>query len=90
MLDIVTRTIIQASAVSVAVTTLLGTLFSFFRWVENNKKQDKEISRIKEENKIVCEAISACLDGLSQLGANHVVTTAKAKLDAHLLEQAHK
>ncbi len=90
MLDNLTANILRTSAVIVATATILGVLFAFFRWIESHKKQDDEIKSIKEENKIICLALSACLDGLSQLGANHIVTTAKEDLDKYLLEQAHK
>lgn len=48
-----------------------------------------EIERIKKENAILCFALSACLDGLIQLGANHGVPVAKEKLDKYLNEKAH-
>ena len=37
---------------------------------------------------IVC-ALSACLDGLTQLGANHSVSKAKKELDDYIIAQAH-
>jgi hypothetical protein len=54
------------------------------------EKQDEEIKNIKEEDKLICYALSACLDGLMQLGANHTVPVAKDKLDKYLNQQAHK
>ena len=45
---------------------------------------------MKEENTMLCYTMSACLDGLIQLGANHAVPTAKDKLDKYLNKQAHK
>ena len=39
---------------------------------------------------LIVSALSACLDGLTQLGANHAVTAEKEKLDKYLIEQAHK
>ena len=49
-----------------------------------------EISHIKDENAVLCFALSACLDGLVQLGANHNVPVARDKLDKHLNKQAHE
>jgi hypothetical protein len=54
------------------------------------EEQDKEIKQIKEEDTLICYALSACLDGLQQLGANHTVPLAKEKLDKYLNQQAHK
>ena len=52
--------------------------------------QDKDIDKIKEENTLIVFALSACLDGLQQLGANHTVTVAKDKLDKYINKRAHK
>ena len=35
-------------------------------------------------------ALSACLDGLVQLGANHEVPKAKKELDDYIRSQAHR
>ena len=48
------------------------------------------VHKLKEENCLVCFALSACLDGLQQLGANHTVPIAKEKLDKYLNQQAHE
>ena len=48
------------------------------------------IQRIKDENCLICFGLSACLDGLQQLGANHTVPVAKDKLDKYLNQQAHE
>lgn len=49
----------------------------------------KDIKQMKEENALICYSISACLDGLQQLGANHTVPTAKEKLEDYLNKAAH-
>ena len=70
------------------------------KWYLKQEKQTADIARLKEkhnedmkrlnkENQLVIYALSACLDGLSQLGANHTVPKAKEALDKHLNEQAH-
>ena len=51
--------------------------------------KDELIAKIKEENTLICFALSACLDGLQQLGANHSVPVAKDKLDKYLNQKAH-
>lgn len=68
---------------------LIAFLVSVYKWFIRQKKQDEEIERIKKENAILCFALSACLDGLIQLGANHSVPVAKDKLDKYLNEKAH-
>lgn len=56
---------------------------------QRNEAQDKDINRLKEENCLIVFALSACLDGLEQLGANHTVPVAKNKLDKYINEMAH-
>jgi len=82
--------IIKAASVISALTVAAGLAVSIVKWYLGQKKQAAEIIRIKEENTLICFALSACLDGLGQLGANHTVTTAKDKLDKYLNQQAHR
>lgn len=70
--------------------------------IEELKKKEQEdmkalqdefreaIKRIKEENALKCYALRACLDGLEQLGANHIVPVAREKLEKYLNLEAHK
>ena len=51
---------------------------------------EADVQRIKDENCLICFGLSACLDGLQQLGANHTVPVAKDKLDKYLNQQAHE
>lgn len=82
----------------------LGTAIAFFckvhKWYLKQEQQTTDIAHLKErhtedvkklnkENALVIYALSACLDGLSQLGANHTVPKAKEALDKHLNKQAH-
>lgn len=95
------QTIITAAAVVAAVIALLGYLLKGHKWYLKQEEHDKEITelrqqhkedvdRIKKENCLICYALSACLDGLEQLGANHTVPIAKEKLDKYLNQQAHE
>lgn len=84
------NTIITVAAVLTALITIFGAVFAVYKWYLKQEKQDKDIARMKEENTLICFALSACLDGLIQLGANHTVPKAKEKLDKHLNQQAHK
>lgn len=95
------QTIITAGAVVSALGLLLGIILKIHKWYLNQDEQTKQIEalrkhheddvhRLKEENRLVCYALSACLDGLQQLGANHTVPKAKAELDKYLNQQAHE
>ena len=90
--------IITAGSIVTALGAILGFIFKVHKWYLKQEKQDEEIKQIKEEeikhikeeNTLICYALSACLDGLMQLGANHTVPDAKDKLDKYLNKQAHK
>lgn len=95
------QTIITAGAVVTACLTVFGVGKSFAKYLcsvkdrartraEHSTAQDKDIARLKEENQLICYGLSAALDGLEQLGANHSVPIAKNKLQKYLNEQAHK
>ena len=83
-------TIITVASVVTALGVILGFVFKWHKWFLKQEKQDEEIKQIKEEDTLICYALSACLDGLMQLGANHTVPIAKEKLDKFLNIQAHK
>lgn len=85
----VTQTIITAASVIAAVSAIFGAIFAAYRWYLRQNKDSKEIERLKRENSLICYALSACLDGLIQLGANHTVPIAKDKLDKYLNQSAH-
>lgn len=57
---------------------------------ELREKHEADMSKSKEERKLVCYGLAACLDGLQQLGCNHTVTDAKDKLDKYLNAKAHE
>lgn len=94
-------TIIAVGGGVSALGLLLGILAKVYKWYLKQNKQDDiikelkehheaDIHKIKEENCLICFALSACLDGLQQLGANHTVPVAKEKLDKYLNQQAHE
>lgn len=78
-----------AAAVS-AIIAFFGGIFAVYRWYLKQGKTVKDVSQVKAEQALIVYALSACLDGLQQLGANHAVTEAKEKLDKYINEQAHK
>lgn len=57
---------------------------------ELREKHDADMKKSKSERRVVCFGLSACLDGLLQLGCNHTVPEAKTELDKYLNEQAHE
>lgn len=73
-----------------AAAVVFGAVFAAYHWFLKQNRQDEDIKQLKEENALICYALSACLDGLEQLGANHTVQKAKDKLDKYLNVQAHK
>ena len=85
-----TDTIVTLAAVIGALGVIFGVIFAVYRWYLKQEKQDKDIACIKEEDTLIVFALSACLDGLQQLGANHTVPIAKNKLDKYINQQAHK
>lgn len=95
------HTIITAGSVLGALGAILGSVLKIHKWIIKQDEQTKQIEalrkhheddvhRLKEENCLICFALSACLDGLQQLGANHTVPVAKEKLDKYLNQQAHE
>ena len=89
-ITVTAETVIAAGAVLAAVTAIFGVIFAVYRWYLKQGRQDEEIANIKEENTLICFALSACLDGLIQLGTNGMTHEAKDKLDKHLNKNAHK
>lgn len=64
---------------------------------EENKKQNEAIndikdaiSEVKEEQTLLCYAVTACLDGLHQQKCNGNVTDALNRMSKYLNTQAHK
>lgn len=82
--------ILTLAALLTGVGSISAALMALFRWIEKQNRQDKDIAQIKGENALIVYALSACLDGLMQLGANHSVPKAKEELDKYINEQAHK
>lgn len=83
-------TLITIATVIGALSVIFGVVFAVYRWYLKQEKQDKDIAHIKEEDTLIVFALSACLDGLQQLGANHTVPIAKDKLDKYINQRAHK
>lgn len=89
MVTVSWQTIITFAAVIGALIAIGGYFVKAHNWYLKQEKQDKDIKAIKREQTMLVYAMQACLDGLQQLGANHVVPEAKDKLSKYINQQAH-
>lgn len=83
-------TIIKLASLLTALGVILGAIVWCVKFVARQKKQDKEIAAMCEEQTLMCFAILACLKGLREQGCNGAVTEALGKMEKHLNKQAHK
>ena len=81
---------LKIAAVLTALGVIGGVLIWCFRFVARQKRQDREIASMCEEQTIMCFALLACLKGLREQGCTGPVTEALGKLEKHLNRQAHK
>lgn len=95
------NTIVFAGAVLSALALIIGIFAKAHKWLLKQNKQsediaelkkhhDQDIKGIKEETRLICFGLSACLDGLIQQGCNHTVPEAKQMLDEYLNKLAHE
>lgn len=93
-------TIILAGSAVGVIATLIGVILKVHKWylkqeaiekevAELKKHHEEDLTRVNEENTMICYALSACLNGLQQLGANGEVPIARDKLDKFLNQKAH-
>ena len=73
-----------------AATIVFGAIFTVYRWVLKQNRQDKDIRDLKKEQTVICYGVLAALKGLSEQGCNGPVTLAIDKLEKHLNVQAHR
>lgn len=91
------ESIITVAAVLAAVAAIAGYYNKVYSWIRHQEEQDKRMDKIEhdaqsvqKELTLIVYGLSACLDGLGQLGANHTVPVAKDKLDKYINKQAHR
>ncbi len=84
------QTIITAAAVLGAAAAVIAYFAKAVRWVDRQKKQDRELAAIKEEQTILTYGVLACLKGLKEQGCNGPVTEAINKIEKHLNQKAHE
>lgn len=91
------QSLVLWASVLAAISALGGALFKIHNWYLKQEKQDEEIAEIKleiagikQEQGLICKGMLAALDGLEQLGCNHIVPTTKEELGEHLNNKAHE
>lgn len=84
------QTIITAAAVLGAAAAVIAYFAKAVRWVDRQKRQDKELAAIKEEQTILTYGVLACLKGLKEQGCNGPVSEAIGKIEKHLNQKAHE
>lgn len=89
-LTITANTIITAAALLTALGSLGGVAVWWIKFIERDKKQDKELAAIRKEQTLICYGVLACLKGLKEQGCNGPVTAALDKLEKHLNQAAHE
>lgn len=71
----------------------LGTLFGIFikviRWVDRQKEQDVELSKIRHEQSILIVGVLVCLKNLPKDKNDKEIETTIKLFETHLNEQAH-
>ncbi len=85
-----TDTIIKLAAVLTALGGIGGVVVWCIKFVERQKKQDRELLAIRREQTLICYGVLACLKGLKEQGCNGPVTAALDKLEKHLNQAAHE
>lgn len=83
-------TVVEISAFAGALIFFLNLLFKLHSWIIRQEQQDKEIADIKAELRIISKGVYASLDGLEQLGCNHIVPSTKDELGRHVNDKAHE
>lgn len=83
-------TIIKAAALLTALGVIGGVVVWCLKFVERNRKQDKELAAIRKEQTLICYGILACLRGLEEQGCDGPVHEALGKLEKHLNQAAHE
>lgn len=81
--------IITVAAVIGALLAIFGYYNKVLHFVEQQKKQDKDIESMKEEMTILTYGILACLKGLKEQGCNGAVTEAIERTEKFLNQKAH-
>lgn len=85
-----TETLIELAALLTALGVIGGAALWAVKFVAQQKKQDKELAAIRQEQTVICYGVMACLKGLKEQGCDGPVTAALDKLEKHLNQAAHE
>ena len=76
--------IIKLAALLAAVGAIGGLVVWCIKFVDRQKKQDQELTAIRDEQTLICYGVLACLKGLKEQGCNGPVTAALDKMEKYL------
>lgn len=82
--------LVELAALLTALGVIGGVVVWGIKFVDRQKKQDKELAAIRKEQTLICYGILACLRGLKEQGCDGPVTEALGKLEKHLNQAAHE
>ncbi len=85
-----TETLIELAALLTALGAIGGAALWCVRFVARQKRQDRELTAIRQEQTVICFGVLACLKGLKEQGCDGPVTAALDKLEKHLNQAAHE
>ena len=84
------KTLIELAALLTALGVIGGAALWAVKFVDRQKKQDRELTAIRKEQTLICYGVMACLRGLKEQGCDGPVTAALDKLEKHLNQAAHE
>ena len=93
-------TIIRLAALIGAISAIVAFFYKFFKWLDNQQKQDEKLAELKKQHEedindikselcVIVYGLFAALDGMKQLGANGNVTDAYNVLEKRINKTAH-
>ena len=82
--------IIMAASLITSLSVIIGAIIAVYKIYDNNRKQNKIITDMQEEQTIICYGLRGALQGLIEQGCNGPCKDALAMLDKHLNKSAHK
>lgn len=83
-------TVIKAAALLTALGALVGAVIAVYKIFDNNRKQNKVIEEMQEEQTVICYGLKGALQGLIEQGCNGPCKEALNTLDKHLNKVAHR
>ena len=82
--------LVEFAALLTALGVIGGVVLWGIKFVDRQKKQDKELIAIRKEQQLICYGVMACLKGLKEQGCDGPVKDGLAKLEKHLNQAAHE